>query len=397
MNYIKTITRLLLAVVIPSTALTACSDDNDSTPLYPVNITSDVPADYLINSQEIHFNEINTNATITASSTADIKLPAGTYNIDATAQATLNNEEKSLRAVQNNVVVASTGTNITLKWFPFNPNNSFVFGELFISGTLNAKGTNGLYDAYITIYNNTDEVLYADGLALLESKLVNSTAVTVVTEANKPENNFTTGVVYVIPGKGTDVPVQPGQSLKICDQAINWGAEVEGAMNNLDADFEWYDETTGSVKDTDNPNVPNLDKWYSYSNTIWIISQQCNRSYALARFPEGMTVEKYLADYAGDYDYIGTTGTEMKGTKCYLIPNSWIIDGVNLCVAADWKLSALAPSIDKSYASIAASSKAADRCGKKFVRKQAGMSAAGNVILMDNDDSANDFEVVATH
>ena len=153
--------------------------------------------------------------------------------------------------------------------------------------------------------------------------------------------------------------------------------------------------TTGSVRDTDNPDVPNLNKWFSYSATIWLPNQQCNKSYALVRMPEGMTAEKFLAEYNGDYTYLSSTGKEMNGNKAYIIPNSWIIDGVNLCVAQDFKMASLAPSIDKSYASIAVENTVANRTGKKFRRRQAGNSPAGNVILMDTDDSANDFEVVS--
>ena len=58
-------------------------------------------------------------------------------------------------------------------------------------------------------------------------------------------------------------------------------------------------------------------------------------------------------------------------------------------------MASLAPSIDKSYASIAVENTVANRTGKKFRRRQAGNSPAGNVILMDTNDSANDFEVVS--
>ncbi|MDE6692527.1 MAG: DUF4876 domain-containing protein, partial [Muribaculaceae bacterium] len=191
------------------------------------------------------------------------------------------------------------------------------------------------------------------------------------------------------------VPVKPGESIKIVDQAIDWNAEVPGALNHTDADFEWYDESSNSkVVDTDNPAVPNLDKWFSYSPTIWIPSNQCNRSYALIRFPEGMTVDKFLAEQGGDYTYINAaTGTEMNGTKCYLIKYDWIIDGVNLCPTEKWIQGSLSAAVDIKYAAISEKNADKGRFGKKFARKVSGTSAKGNAVLQDTNDSSADFDI----
>lgn len=400
MYFNKSIIKNLFVCSVIALGFTACSDDDEPTPVYDITFSENLPAGYTITSQTINFTEINTGSVTTVTSTTGLQLTAGTYNIDASATAVATENditvERSLRAVAQNVVITESTHSVDLTWFFFNPNNSLVISEIYVSGSLKADGKGCLYDSFFRIYNNTDEVQYADGLALCESKFINATAITVLTEANKPENNFTTQSVYVIPGNGTDVPIQPGQSIKIVDQAIDWTEQVSSALDHSDADFEWYDEvTTGSVRDTDNPDVPNLDKWFSYSATIWLPNQQCNKSYALVRFPAGMTAEKYLEEYNGEYQYLSATGKEMTGTKAYLVPNEWILDGVNLCVAQDLKQTSLAPSIDMSIASIAIENSVANRAGKKFVRRVSGISPAGNTILMDTNDSANDFEVVS--
>lgn len=388
------ITRAMICMALAGTVI-ACSDD-DPAPVYEITATEQFPAAGLtLKDVVINFTEINTGSVVSVNSLSNINLPAGTYNIDGSATAT-NAEgfEKKLRTVAKNVVITDTSKSIKLEWFFYNADNSLVFSEMYVSGTLNAKGNNGLLDVYFKIYNNTDEVIYADGLALCESQMLNTTTNQIITEANFPENNFTTQVIYVIPGNGTDVPVQPGQSIKIVDQAINWAEEMPDALDHRDADFEWYDEvTSGSVMDTDNPDVPNLIKWFSYSPTIWRVSIQCNRSYALVRFPQGMTAEQYLDGYVGNYDYIGVTGKQMTATKCYLIPNEWIIDGVNLCITSKFNQAALSSAVDMSYTSIADEDLVTLRCSRMFVRKQAGVSPAGNIILQDTNDSANDFEI----
>lgn len=395
---------ILLSGALAFTA-TSCSDD-DSVTTYPVVINqtlpSELPANAVITSGTISYTELNSGRVYSFELPlpAEAEIPAGTYDIEGQMSVKYTNNEgitveKTLRSASRQVVISEDNKISSLNWFFFNPDNTLVFGEIFFTGTLNAKGTNGLYDTYLTIYNNTDEVQYADGLAIVESKLTNVSTDQILTPANDPEANFTVQAVYVIPGSGTDVKIEPGKSIKIVDQAINWGEEVPGALNHTDADFEWYDETTSaSIKDTDNPNVKNLDKWYSYSATIWLPSNQCNRSYALVKFPEGMTADKFLADYVGDYEYVNSaTGTQMKGTKCYLIKYDWILDGVNLAPTEKWTTGALSVATDMSYAAISEKNADKNRFGKKFARKQAGVSAAGNIILMDTNDSATDFEV----
>ena len=379
--------------------LASCSDD-DVIPTYAVTFAYEVPADlgtYSVEEGSLTLTELNTGkvTVIDLTATPAPQLAAGTYSYEGTMTVAADGIKRTLRTVGNQIEITSATSALRLDWFFYNPDNSLVFSEIFITGTLNAKGTSGLYDSYFRIYNNTDEVLYADGIALVESKLTNTDNNTIVTPEAQRSANFLAQTVYVIPGSGHDVPVLPGQSIKIVDQAINWDEQVSGALDHRDADFEWYDEvTTGSVRDTDNPEVPNLDKWFSYSPTIWLPSQQCNRSYALVRFPEGMTVESFLADYVGDYTYISSvTGKEMAGNKCYRIPLGWIIDGVNFCPTEVFTISSLDSSVDMSYAAISDVNSDKNRFGKMFVRRVSGTSSAGNVVLMDTDDSARDFEI----
>lgn len=380
-------------------SLASCGDD-DKIATVPLAVTNVLPADIndaAIISGELHFTELNSGAAyaFTLPLAATDAVPVGTYDIEGNAVAKAGDTEHTLRTVANQQVISAEGAMPSLTWFFYNPSNTLIFSEIYTTGSLNAKGTAGLYDSYFMIYNNTDEVQYADGLAICESQMLNSNENKIVTDANKPENNFTTQAVYVIPGSGRDVAIQPGQAIKIVDQAIDWGAQVAGALDHTDANFEWYDESTvPSVTDTDNPEVPNLQKWFSYSASIWLPTQQCNRSYALVRFPSGMTAEDYLANYKGDYQYISAfNGEEYTAKKCYLIKNEWIIDGVNMHPAENWVTGALSPAIDAGHAQISDKMGDKSRFGHKLARKVAGTSAAGYTVYKDTNDSSADFEV----
>ena len=67
---------------------------------------------------------------------------------------------------------------------------------------------------------------------------------------------------YCIPGSGRDVPVEPGKSLIVVNNAQNHLESNPNSWNATTADFEWYDVSSNDAyQDTDNPAVPNLDKW----------------------------------------------------------------------------------------------------------------------------------------
>ncbi len=188
--------------------------------------------------------------------------------------------------------------------------------------------------------------------------------------------------------------------MKIVDQAIDWTEQVTPALNHTDADFEWYDESTNANKDIDNVEVPNLIKIYSSTLSFWFPNRQCNQSYALVKLPEGMTSEIYLEECpTGAFDYTMATVPDRKFTRnnVHWIPNDWIIDGVNLSPTSTFKQTFLSPAIDKSYAAIGEKVDLTQNAGKKFKRKVLGTSADGNIVLVDNNDSANDFEVVSAY
>lgn len=386
-----------LLTILPVLTLCGCVDTSENSGFNRVEVTLNqtMPEeinDAKVKSGKIHFTELNTRSEYTFSLPVydPYLVPAGLYDVEAEAVAeTGDGKAHTLRASTSSVAISSASS-VSLDYFFYNPENSLIFSEIYVVGSLNATSTGGLRDSYFRIYNNTDEVIYADGIGIAESAFINARAsqYEILTEANDRQKNFTASTIWVIPGNGTQHPVNPGESIKIVDQAFNWGAEVSGALDHSDADFEWADD---DPRDTDNPAVENLLKWYSYSLTIWMPSNLANRSYALVRFPEGMTAEDYLRDYHGPYDYIHTIGSQMRNEKAYLIPNSWILDGVNLSNNEVFVYGALGDGIDLSYSPSSDVNKDPQRFGKIMRRKIASVQEDGRTIYKDTNDSYNDF------
>lgn len=384
-------------------AMTACVDDsqddiNDNIAVAFANEWPDGISASAVRNAEVTMTERNSGQTIKLDPlSAEMgTLPMGVYDYEATASLItieIPEEESSVTKklhASGTSLTLTAPTQIRLEWFYESSAESLLFSEIYAAGSPNATATGGVRDTYVRIYNNSDQTVYADGIGIAESAFVNAKASTfeILTPANDRQINFTAGTIWVIPGSGKDYPIEPGQSIKIVDQAIDWSQQVNGALDHTDADFEWHDD---HAQDTDNPDVTDLEKWYCYSNTIWIISNQCNRSYVLVRFPEGTTPESYLAEYAGGYDYRHTIGTLMHNDKAYLIPNEWILDGVNLGNAESYVHGATGTSVDMGYARISEYDKDPNRFGNVFRRKTAATRPDGTVILQDTNDSSSDF------
>ncbi|MEI3420939.1 MAG: DUF4876 domain-containing protein [Butyricimonas faecihominis] len=111
--------------------------------------------------------------------------------------------------------------------------------------------------------------------------------------------------VYAIPGNGKDYPVQPGESLLICDKAIDHREANSNSFDLRNANFEWFDDNDKNP-DIDNPQVTNLDKIYSYTKTTWSLHNQGLCAYAIARLQ--VDKETFLKDYRYKATYINVIG-----------------------------------------------------------------------------------------
>lgn len=362
---------------------------------------------------DLAITDINTGQNIHASAAANdgvavATLPVGLYRITATATLTYRNEfniEKTIgvTAYRETVTVTTSGVTVPLDFYQSSdaePDpadvaySGFVLAEIFCAGTATAQGSYYYADKYFVIYNNTDHVLYADSLLIAESDFL-----TISKENYQPDimsEAMAVKALYMIPGTGRSVPVQPGGRLLLVDNALNHTVANPNSWNLTTADYEWYDESTNpSYTDVDNPNVPNLERIYSHTLTMWSPNTRGFCAYALARMHTDRV--SYLTDYTYDYAYhlVGATGeADMTGT-CYRLPNSWIIDAVNLSVPTMYQWLVTAPALDRGYTYCSEIEWDDSRFGK-CVRRKVASRDGSRAILQDTNNSTDDFEARAT-
>lgn len=347
----------------------------------------------------------------TESVTVEITVPEGFYNITMNGTISYdNNGERTstgLRSYQEAVTLTEETASVPVQAdnsFVYSPeaesedaSGDFVIAEIFFAGTETPEGKQYSYDTYLRVYNNSNDTLLADGLAIAESDLLTNSKRDEM-NPNFMNERFAFRFMYRIP-MGTNLYVAPGESILLADCAVDHTSSNSKSYDLSKADFEWYDESTNpNFLDLDNPAVPNLEKVYSYSKTITRLTTQGNCAYALLRIDESQypTAEAFMADstnyityaYKFTNTYNGKT-YDLTG-KCWTMPNSWIIDAVNCSPFSEYQWLVTSPAYDKGYTHVTDTPKDENRFGMSVRRRV----AAGKK-LQDSNDSSLDFEAVS--
>ncbi len=384
---------LALFALVATVVATSCSDDNDSLRRVSLTVTTSMPdeaAGATIVSQSLVVTNVSTATTSSYASLDGITLEEGLYTFSYDAQVTLTDGTSTkVKAYAPTIQVTSTSSTVALECYVDASSDDFIIQEIFYTGTLRSSGNQYTGDQYVIIYNNTDHVLYADGLSFVESAFLTTTK-----ENYTPDimsEAMTVDAIYTIPGTGTDYPVQPGESLMLVDNGMDHRTLSDYSIDLSGADFEWYDESTNAYyMDVDNPGVTNMDKWYCYTASYYVMHNRGFKSYALARIP--VDKEEYLNSYLYTYNYdiVVAAGTYPMSQNAYRLPNKWIVDAVNLSVPAVYEWNVTAPALDRGYASCGEIDRDMNRYFKS-VRRKFLYVRDGRVVLKDTNNSSDDF------
>lgn len=394
---VNKISYVLVFMLFICAGFIACTDD-DKVKITEFTLTLTEPEDLNVTSiSDLHvtFKNVNTGKQTTntmTGTTGKITLNEGLYNITVEGKMNYIVDEKTVegqvKGYKESVNLVGTTSADNIKLFLFNSKADFVIEEVYFAGSTTPEGKQYLADQYIKIYNNSDSVLYADGLVILESAFKTSQKYDYTPDVMSQA--MVVQSVYAIPGNGKDYPIQPGESLLICDKAIDHREANSNSFDLSNADFEWYDDSDKNP-DIDNPQVTNLDKIYSSSLTTWSLHNQGLCAYAIARLQ--VNKETFLKDYRYHADYIFINPMTIDR---YQVPNAWIIDAVNISNKAQYAWNVVDASLDMGFTYCGEVASDKNRYNKSVRRKVLSTTPDGRKILKDTNNSTEDFEAKAT-
>lgn len=385
----------LVAAMATGFTVTSCSSDDDfgvttkQNGKLTLNFTGEGITAY--KGIDVEIIELNTGNVIKETlkaneTTFTFDIPYGSYKITANGMVIMNNEETRAAGV-GQTDLSSSSQSLTIPLFAKKFHEDFIIEEVFFTGVRTPDNKNYNSSRYFKITNNTNKVLYADQLIIAQSEFL-TTDDKNPTPYN-PNLSFAVKGVMVLPGSGTQYPVQPGDFIVIADNAINHKQNTSTAYDLSNADFE-FPSTNPALGQVDNPAVPNADVIYSQTNfSMFLMHNRGFESYAIARFPTGEDRNTFLQKFKYDYTYVNSAGV-VKAESAYAIPNSWIIDAENNSVPTKFVHTLTSASIDSGWTSVGATDSDANRYGKSVRRKVSGQQNGKN-IYVDTNNSTNDF------
>jgi hypothetical protein len=256
-------------------------------------------------------------------------------------------------------------------------------------------------DQFIEVYNNSDEVLYLDNciIGILEGS--QGMLPTSWMEDGEIMKEYALGYYTVAwlskeGSEGTTYPVNPGQSIVVASQAQNHIAEtadaydssVSGAMQSpvdlTSADFKVCLSDYKPAYAIDNPDVPNLSVIYANGSQNYYMLPYSGNAIILAKFPSNIDPVAYAQDSANlkerpDGTYAGIT--------FLTVPQEYVLDGINIVNSKEsMRVIRLRAEVDAGSVHMAA-----DYAGKSLRRKVTGFTETGRAILMDTNNSTDDF------
>jgi hypothetical protein len=376
--------------------MTSCDDSlSGSLSTGQVDVVVTVPEEVeqgKIISERFDFKNVSNSRTYTFNSREGISLIIGLYDVDYEAEVELENGAISTaQAHLYSVQISQNGSNqVVLNAYNNIESDDLIISEVFFAGTLQTSGNQYYGDDYVKLYNNTDHVIYADGLTFFESKFTTTEkydySPDIMNEA------MTVQALYTIPGSGNDYPVQPGEYLLLADTGIDHRISNPNSFDLSNADFEWYDVSSNpNSLDIDGPTVTNLDKWYCYTLTYFMLHNRGFKAYGIARIP--IDRDTYLKDYYYTYDYemITAAGTFPMSQSSYRLPNEWIVDVVNCSVESNYAWCVCAPQLDCGWTYCGKINSDKTRFFRSVRRKMLYLNEDGNPVLKDTNNSSADF------
>lgn len=394
----KPITKIILLAMLTALmpALTACDDSFAGADSAMTRLTVEVsrPSEALgatLLSQALTVRNVSTGNEQTFGSLVELSLLPGLYDMTYEAQIQLSTGAVStLRAAATSVIVDGSTSTVMLQGYNNVETDDLIIAEIFFAGTIRSSGNQYYGDDYIKLYNNTDHVVYADGLTLFESKFTTTEKYEHTPDIMSEAVNVQ--ALYTVPGCGTDHPVQPGEYFLICDTGIDHRVANPNSFDLSSADFEWFDQSTkpGSM-DIDSPTVPNMDKWYCYTLSFWMLHNRGFKAYGIARIP--VDRDTYLKDFTYHYDWtiVSEAGTFPMSADSYRMPNEWVVDLVTCSVEAEYAWNVSAPALDCGWTHCGTIDKDKSRFFHSVRRKMLRIDSDGNPVLKDTNNSSADF------
>lgn len=307
----------------------------------------------------------------------------GVYTISVSASQNQGGFTYTIAGSESNVSLIADGAEVVVRVDAVKE-AALVFKEIYYTGVDPANFY--FRDQFYEIYNNSTEVVYADGLCIAETFFTNyDKSIIYEWPIENADQYVFAKVVWQLPGDGQMYPVKPGESFVIAQWATNHKAEkLSKGLSPVDltgAEFEAIEKETtfNGITLTDNPAV-NMQKVIQAGPAMpqWLTSTSGSQ-YILFKPSAPLKNE----------DFLVATNADISLAVAREIPISCIIDAVQ-AVSNESGMSVLGLPVSLDAGAIWCSG---SYVGESIARKIKETRPDGTNVYQDSNNTTNDFEV----
>lgn len=369
-------------VILSVIALVSCKDEGAK--LYNVNVEVIYPDGYTFATREgipvkmtNMLTGVETEKETDATGIVSFRVEAGTYNITSVFE----DDEFAFNGILENRLIDTEGQEFEVTLMAVVKKGGFVISEVYFAGSLTPAQTNYNNDVYWEIYNNSDEILYLDGLCFGQhaANSINPSQWIDGSGNILPRIPITYGT-WMHPGTGQTYPVQPRTAVVVAIDAVNHQElNANSPVNLVNADFE---TKVNHASDVDNPSVTNMIEIYTTSPSMNNYTLDVNgKAYLIFRLPTGLDHATFVAD-ANNFMKNPTTGS---GFNMLMVHQDWVVDAVEVVRPEEDRRNKQLPTVvDAGFVW--------NTQGRGHsVRRKVEKVIDGKAILKDTNNSSNDW------
>ena len=305
-------------------------------------------------------------------------LVPGIYNVTVQAHGSLNGRAYNYIGSVSSMSITGKEESYPAIKVMATASSALVFKEVHFNASKATGSATGRYlkDTYFEIYNNSEAVVYADGICLgdpLSSKVYDF--------SDKLENAsdyvFIGTYVWQIPGSGTDYPIQPGESFIIAASAIDH-SQVSESLDLSTAEFECICDKYKEKGGQPDANAINM--------TLVCTIKESGLANQLGKFTDGAWVIFYPSvPLRKDGEYLESNHANNYGLE---VLKSDVLDAFEYLKTENPDDKRLEPVLDAGWIKCATTGG-----NQSVVRKVESTRADGSIILQDTNNTTVDFTV----
>lgn len=399
----KTPSRCFVSCAICAALLTSCVDFDDATHAVSTRVQLSLPSEFtsggglgghdvtLQFASQRHIAQTDDKGIATFQGlTPDVYDISCSWKITAEEYHALTGDAQAVSGAtvsgSLNQRLITTDETITLPT-SLSIDRDIIIGKIYYAGSKDLNNRTYMAGKYVELYNQSDDPVDVAGLYL---GLVEGESTQAYTLSNLHEVYQDSVVllkqIFRIPADKTHL-VAPGGTVLLVNSAIDHTPNDTLENNLLDADFEAKDL---SGRWQNNPDTPALELVYTMYPSVSYMNMVQSGPCGVVIF----RTDDDVASWPLTYPYGKTSGSQWM-----LCPKRHIVDGVeclrltNKTPAIDVGTKRLYDDIDAGYTNINAIS---GWNGEVVYRRTSKISANGHPILMDTNNSSNDFQTSTT-